>query len=423
MPGPQPTARDAAIAILRRLIEHGHTAYLAGGCVRDALLGKTPKDYDVATDAPPQRVRGLFRKTAAVGEAFGVVLVYVPNCGPDADSHRRHTIEVATFRAEAGYSDGRRPDQVRFTDAAEDAGRRDFTINGLFALPPADDAPPGTPDQVIDFVGGEHDLQSRTLRAIGEPSERFGEDYLRMLRAVRFAARLSFTIEPMTAAAIRAHARHLGQISRERIGQEVGAMLAGPDPAGALALLQQLKLDGPTLNEDPADPPLEVSRALPPEAEPATRLAGWLLDRHGSAAGYTRIIERWRKALNLSNDTRDTLKARLNLLAELAGWDGLSVAEHKRRIAKPDWAQTLLLYAALGGDADGLGADAERYADDGVGIAPPPLITGDDLIALGLTPGPRFRELLDGAYDRQLEGEVTSPPQAVAWVQDQTKQA
>lgn len=412
MPGPQPTARDAAVAIVRRLTDHGQVAYLAGGCVRDALLGQQPKDYDVATDAPPPVVRSLFRNTAAVGEAFGVVLVYVP----DAGGGHRHTIEVATFRSESGYADGRHPDHVVFTNAQEDAQRRDFTINGLFAAPPPKDAPPGTPDRIIDFVGGQDDLKQGIIRAIGDPSDRFGEDYLRMLRAVRFAARLGFNIDPVTSAALRAHARYLGQISRERIGQELLAMLTGPATATALGLLQQHKLDGPTLNEDPQETPLNASGALPAHADYPTRLAGWLLDRHGSTAGYPRIIERWRKALSLSNDTRDTLKAQLTLLHELTRWDTMPTAQRKRRIARPVWEATLLLYAALNGDAQQLQDHADQLRNDGIGISPDPLITGEDLIAMGLEPGPPFRHLLDGAYDQQLEGKLGDKEQAIAWV-------
>ncbi|MEM9019017.1 MAG: CCA tRNA nucleotidyltransferase [Planctomycetota bacterium] len=413
MPGPQPNTRDAAVAIVRRLSEHGHVAYLAGGCVRDALLGRAPKDYDVTTDAPPDIVRGLFQHTAAVGEAFGVVLVYVPGL----PGSPRHTIEVATFRAESGYTDGRHPDQVRFTNAEEDAKRRDFTINGLFADPaPTKDEQ----DRIIDFVGGQNDLERGIIRAIGDPSERFGEDYLRMLRAVRFAARLGFVIDPVTSAALRAHARYLGQISRERIGQELQAMLTGPAPAQALELLQDHKLDGPTLNEDHQDIELPTSRALPHQAGYPARLAGWLIDRHGVTPGYTRVIERWRKALSLSNDTRDTMKAQLTLLNDLNGWEQRPIAQRKRRIARPVWAQTLLLYAARRGDAGHLTEDAERLASDGIGIAPQPLITGDDLIALGLKPGPKFKTLLDQAYDRQVEGDLMTRDQALGWLEKQS---
>ena len=182
MPPPCDNPRDAALAVVHTLRAAGHTAYLAGGCVRDALLGLEPKDHDVATDATPDTVQSLFRSTAAVGAAFGVVLVYIP-----MPQRGRHTIEVATFRAEGAYSDGRRPDEVRFTTAEEDAKRRDFTINGLFADPPPEGE--SGDDTTIDFVGGQDDLKAGVIRAIGAPGARFGEDYLRMLRAVRFAAR------------------------------------------------------------------------------------------------------------------------------------------------------------------------------------------------------------------------------------------
>ncbi len=206
---PDQSARDDATAVVRRLRDAGHVAYFAGGCVRDTLLGHTPKDYDVATDAPPQRVRQLFHNTQAVGAAFGVILVRLG----------RSTIEVATFRTDGTYTDGRRPDTVTFATAEEDAKRRDFTINGLF-LDPLDG------DRVIDYVGGRADLDAKLIRAIGNPDERFAEDHLRLLRAVRFAARLGFEIEPTTADAIRRTPR-AARISPERIAEELRRMVVG----------------------------------------------------------------------------------------------------------------------------------------------------------------------------------------------------
>lgn len=404
------SAREAAIRIITDLRQQGHTAYLAGGCVRDALLGQAPKDYDVATDATPQAVQRIFPQSAAVGAAFGVVIVYTPA----AEDTPRWVTEVATFRAESGYTDGRRPDQVRFTNAEEDAKRRDFTINGLFAEP----APNGNPDQdqIIDFVNGRADLEAKTLRAIGDPGERFGEDYLRMLRAVRFAARLGFTIEPKTSAAIRTHARYLGQISRERIGQEVMAMLCGPQPGLALHLLQAHKLDGPTLNEDPADPALTITDRLDALAKPPSRLAAWMIDRLGEDQPTQRSIDRWRKALSLSNDHRDELGRLIELLEYLKDWGTLGIAARKRLAAHPSWLQALLLRDAIEHDADGMRHAVEHLASDGIGLNPTPLLTGEDLIDQGLTPGPRFKTLLDSAYDRQLEGEWTNREQAIAWL-------
>src|SRR5215212_10163592 len=220
-----PCERADAEAVLRRLRHNGHEAYFAGGCVRDLLLGLEPKDYDVATDAQPQRVRELFTKTEAVGAAFGVILV----------RHGRSVVEVATFRSDGSYLDGRRPSEVKFTTAQEDAQRRDFTINGLFMDPLAE-------DRVIDFVGGKEDLAARRLRAIGDPSSRFAEDHLRLLRAVRFAARFGLEIAPSTAMAIEQHANLLKGISPERIAEELRLMLTASTRGTAWMLLWKFRL-------------------------------------------------------------------------------------------------------------------------------------------------------------------------------------
>ncbi|MGB0767867.1 MAG: CCA tRNA nucleotidyltransferase [Phycisphaeraceae bacterium] len=412
MTPPARDARQAATQIVAKLRDQGHTAYLAGGCVRDALLGHTPKDYDVATDATPDQVQALFTQSAAVGAAFGVVIVY----RSATERRPRWVTEVATFRAEGAYSDGRRPDEVRFTTAEEDAKRRDFTINGLFAEPDPDRPDRPEADRVIDFVDGRADLVARRIRAIGDAGDRFGEDYLRMLRAVRFAARLGFEIETKTQAAIRAHARYLGRISRERIGQELLAMLTGPAPAQALRLLQRLKLDAPTLNEDPADPALNASTKLPEHASAPARLAAWLIDRHGRDADHERLIQRWRGALSLSNDHRDDLKKLLNALPTLEAWTTLPRAAQKRTAIQPHWDQALALFGAIGGDAQRLADDAHALASDGIGLAPTPLVTGDDLIDLGHRPGPGFKTLLDEVYDQQLEGQLATRDDALAYL-------
>src|SRR5688572_14415923 len=228
-----PCFGDDALAVLRRLREHGHVAYFAGGCVRDLLLGLEPKDWDVATDAPPKRVRELFSNTQAVGAAFGVILV----------RHGRSVVEVATFRREGSYSDGRRPDSVEFTGAEEDARRRDFTINGLFLDPQSSASGVKTAHGiVIDFVGGVEDLRSKTLRAIGDAQRRFSEDHLRLLRAVRFAARFGLRVEEGTARAIRANAPQLKGISPERIAEELRAMLTPATRGTAWGLLWEYAL-------------------------------------------------------------------------------------------------------------------------------------------------------------------------------------
>ncbi|MBC7773622.1 MAG: CCA tRNA nucleotidyltransferase [Pyrinomonadaceae bacterium] len=271
-------ARAAATDIVRRLRQAGHVAYFAGGCVRDELLGLRPTDYDVATDATPDRVASLFDRTHLVGLAFGVVLVNLDGC----------QIEVATFRADGPYSDSRHPDSVEFSDAKSDAARRDFTINALFldplatpgeapgpsgesqpALFPGQHAAPrmaGAPivvrGWVLDEVGGVDDLRAGRIRAVGDPSHRLAEDHLRALRAVRFAARLGFEIDSATARAIREHAMELRGISRERIGEEVRRMMDLPTRALAATLLQELGLDAPVLDDSSQAIPLPTLAGL-----------------------------------------------------------------------------------------------------------------------------------------------------------------
>lgn len=447
MPRPPKNPRDAALRIVEALRDAGHVAYLAGGCVRDRLLGLTPKDYDVATDAVPERVTELFSNCRLVGEAFGVVLVRLKSC----------EVEVATFRAESGYEDGRRPTRVAFTDAEHDALRRDFTVNGLFEDPFADDPA----KQVIDFVGGQADLRARVIRTIGDPAVRFGEDYLRMLRAVRFAARLGFTIDPDTEKTITTCAPRLAAISRERIGQEVQWMLGAAGVAGAaLKLIQKTRLDGPTLNEDPADPPLATVDALTARTDPPTdpppyaaMLCAWMLDRYVftdplaeptpphtdglvpdhpvPADPIARIIDfarnahdhrlaQWRAALCLSNTHREAARDTLTGLAAALTWPTLRVAAKKRLLAADHWPATHRLLDAIrhepavGPVVEQLDRDAEILFAQGV--APTPLVTGDDLIAAGFNPGPWFGRLLSGAYDAQLEGKIATRQEAIEWV-------
>ncbi|MEO0964823.1 MAG: CCA tRNA nucleotidyltransferase [Planctomycetota bacterium] len=403
---------EAAVEIVKRLGEAGHAAYLAGGCVRDRVLGLEPKDYDVATAAEPQAVLGMFRHARAVGESFGVVLVPL----------RQAQIEVATFREEWGYSDGRRPDGVRFTDAAHDARRRDFTINALFADPldrPVTGGEAVTRDlagfgRAIDFVGGLEDLDAKVLRAVGDPSERFDEDYLRMLRAVRFAARLGLAIDETTQRAIRASARYLGQISRERIGAELAMMLAHPTRAAAAALLQSLKLDGPTLNEDrSAASEATASRlaALPADASATVALAAWMLDRHlsdgtltaAAAWDFRPALRRVRRAVCLSNADEHAVAGAFEGLDAVARWPELPLHARKRALARPHAAASLTLAATMA-DVDAIASEADDLYRQGV--TPEPLVTGDDLIALGHKPGPAFKTLLDEVYDAQLDGRI-----------------
>lgn len=409
---------NAATKIISILQEAGHTAYLAGGCVRDRLLGIEPKDYDVATSATPTELRAIFHNTQRVGEAFGVMLVRLMNCH----------IEVATFRTEWGYTDGRRPDGVTFTNAQDDAQRRDFTVNGLFEDP--------ITGQIIDYVDGQADLKVQTIRAIGDPDQRFNEDYLRLLRAVRFASRLDFEIETKTARAIRNHARYLGQISRERIGLEVELMFNEQiDPAKRLRsaqLIQKLHLDGVALNEDHLDADLPTLKALGPDTDPSTCLAAWMIDRHARhgvelllflSQGFDRKLTQWRNALAMSNDKRDALSQTFRVLAKIPDWPDMGIAGKKRLLAKPRWTQAHILFEAMikvdcrAQILIQLSKDMPVLLEQG--IKPEPWITGSDLIDLGLKPGPKFGDWLDKVYDGQLDGSLCDRPQALDWLEKQ----
>jgi poly(A) polymerase len=213
------TNRQAAIKVIKRLNRNGFQALLAGGCVRDMLLGRAVSDYDVATNAEPEDVINIFRRTLKVGAKFGVVIVLAEG----------KQVEVATFRTETGYADGRHPATIKFVTAAEDAGRRDFTINGMFYDP--------LEKEVIDYVNGRADLKKKLLRTIGKPRQRFGEDYLRMLRAARFSTQLGFAIEPRTFSAICSNAKNITKISGERIAMELEAILVNPNRCAGVSLL------------------------------------------------------------------------------------------------------------------------------------------------------------------------------------------
>jgi len=388
--------RTAALRVVEHLQQAGHIAYFAGGCVRDRVMGIEPKDYDVATDARPERVRDLFHRTMAVGEHFGVILVHLMG--------RR--IEVATFRAEAGYSDRRRPDAVRFTDARRDAMRRDFTINGMFENPIA--------DEIIDYVGGQADVKSRIIRAIGDPDVRLAEDHLRALRAVRFSARFGFAIEPATRDAVRRHALELAGVSRERIGHELRFMFAEPTAANAAREMQDLGLDAPTLKEAHGDHPLPVLEALEAPAPFPAALAAWAIDR--GRADDPEVVPRWRRALVLTNDESEAMRAILNGTRELESeWSTtMTVARQKRLAAHPQFSEMMRVLKAIDSRAwERVREDVARWRESPVGIAPEPLITGDDLVAMGLPPGPAYRRILDAVYDAQLEARLASRDEAL----------
>lgn len=402
--------REAAVAVVRALSDAGHTAYFAGGCVRDELLNRSPNDYDVATDATPDRIQALFRKTAAVGAAFGVVLVKL----------HAHTIEVATFRSDGSYSDNRRPDAVTFSTPEEDAKRRDFTVNALFLDPLSTPHlhSPGVRGIVIDLVNGLPDLAARTLRAVGDPHQRLAEDHLRALRAVRLAAKLDFSIDSRTADAIRAHASDLNGVSRERIGDELRDMfLFHHSFLHAIQQLHALGLDAvcfgtPPLPAVPA-PRLAALVQSAARSFPAA-LAALELDRalllpHSQPFESSKsTTSRLRRCLCLSNDESSKLAAVLAVHDSLHRWPSLALAARKRLAHAHGFAPALAIFAATSPDlASTITADTDDMLSDGIGLSPEPLLTGDHLVAAGFAPGPRFRLVLDRVYDAQLEGVVS----------------
>jgi poly(A) polymerase len=403
MKSAQQDAWDAALFVIRALCEAGHAALLAGGCVRDRLLGRPPKDYDVATDARPQRVREIFPRARLVGAKFGVVLV----------RKFGHNIEVATFRADGRYSDGRHPDDVTFGTEFDDARRRDFTINGLF-LDPAT-------DRVIDHVGGRDDLASRTIRTIGNPEQRFAEDHLRMLRAVRLAARLDFRIEAATADAIRRLAPHLSVISPERIWMELEQILTEPTRAVGWSLLFTLGLRAHLSSSWPtnADRDALVGRrlaSLPDQvADAPLALAAALTD---SSLPDAREVCR---SFRLSNRMTYRTKWLLRSLPAIYNAAALEPADFKTLLAGEDWPPLLDL---LGADLAARGLDpgpvdeARRRAAaiSPQDVAPPPLLSGDDLATLGVSPGPIMGDVLGRLYRAQLNEEVKTLDDALRFV-------
>lgn len=384
--------KSSATRVVRRLRAAGFAALFAGGCVRDMLLGRRSSDYDVATDATPEQVRRLFRRVLLVGAKFGVAIVL--------DGGRK--VEVATFRSDASYSDGRRPDSVTFSDPRHDAERRDFTINGMFFDPLS--------GQVIDYVGGQQDLERRVIRTIGDPAQRFGEDYLRMLRAVRFAVRLGFDIEPRTASAVRRLSDRIVKISGERIFDELGKMLVEPSARQAVETLDELGLARHVLGEVYCQPALWRA-ALERVGQVAARRDLWLtlgaLLMDLEARQISAIIRRWGGA----NDLRDALAffaARRDDWRTAATWE---LAAFKRLIAHPQFGRLRRLWrlrerAATGQVAQSLRIARRARAIPADRVSPPPLLSGSDLIAMGLSEGPRLGRILNALYTAQLNEEI-----------------
>lgn len=393
--------KQAAIEIIQRLQEHGFQALLAGGCVRDMLLGRPAKDYDVATDAQPADVIRLFRRTLKVGARFGVVIVLIGS----------EQVEVATFRSEAGYEDGRHPTEVRFTSAAEDASRRDFTINGMFYDP--------RKEQVIDYVEGQVDLAKGVIRTIGSPEERFGEDYLRMLRAVRFSTRLGFAIEPETYAAIGRNAAKIARISGERIAAELEGILVHPNRACGAGMLIETGLARavfPGFDGESGRQAVAVLGRLRRNVSFPLALAALFV-----ACPAPLALEKC-EVLKLSNKQIKHMEFLLSERGSLLD-PAMSLAPLKKFLASPYFWDLYELERAIqkADDAEQgvsrLSRLRRRIRDLGdVDVKPKPLLNGHDLMRLGATPGPSLGQLAEELYVAQLEGDVATREQAERWV-------
>ncbi|WP_166824553.1 CCA tRNA nucleotidyltransferase [Thalassoroseus pseudoceratinae] len=406
--------RDYAKTLVLKLREAGFEALWAGGCVRDFLLGRTPKDYDIATNATPDQVRDLFgrKRTLAVGASFGVIVVLAPK-GVEQ-------VEVATFRSEGGYHDGRRPTQVVFTSAEEDAKRRDFTINGMFYDP--------IEEAVRDYVGGEADLNAGVIRAIGDPHARMTEDKLRTLRAIRFAATLEFQLESTTQNAVCEMATQLTVVSAERIAQELRRMLVDPHRRRAVELLAETNLltvifpeFGPLMHEEPHRWD-ETLRTLDELDRPSFALAAAAL-WHGLPDGGSRgkVAHRLGKRLRLSNDDIQQITWLLEHHRSLDNADQLPAHQLKRILAATGIDDLLALIQAERTAREVELSPVEFCQNylathSAAEINPPPLVGGHDLIQMGLRPGKEFKSLLDAIRDAQLDGIVQNTDEALAMV-------
>ncbi|HEV2463126.1 MAG TPA: CCA tRNA nucleotidyltransferase [Acidobacteriaceae bacterium] len=433
-------AQIAAESIVERLRAGGHEAYFAGGCVRDLLLGHAPADFDVATSARPERVVKLFPRTFAVGAHFGVILV----C--DELDGREIVTEVATFRSDGAYSDGRRPDSVRFSDRPEeDVVRRDFTINGMLFDPQM--------ERVLDFVGGREDLKAKLVRAIGDPTQRFEEDKLRMLRGVRFAARFEFAIEPRTEAAMRAHAAQLHQVSRERVRDELTRMLTEGHARRAFELLDRTEVLTQVLPEidrlhGVEQPPefhpegdvwthtLMLLGQLPAGASP-TLAWGALLHDVGKPATFqpgpgrirfnghveigVKIAEDICRRLRFSNEEAAQITALVENHMRFGDVKRMKDSTLKRFFRLNDFPEHLALHrmdclASHGGLELYDFAKSKFEAIPTEEVRPELLLNGRDLIEAGYKPGPEFKRMLAIAEDAQLEGRIHSKQEALALI-------
>lgn len=424
-------AQRLAEEVVTRLRSAGQQAWLVGGCVRDLLLGRAPKDCDVATDAPPDRVMQLFPRSSAVGAHFGVVLV----------RNEEAQVEVATFRSDFDYGDGRRPDRVEFqTDPRQDVLRRDFTINGLMLDPES--------GEVLDFVGGREDLQNKVVRAIGDPTARFREDHLRLLRAVRFAARLGFTIEPVTLAAIAENHSLILTVSAERVRDELVRILIEGGARYGFELLEQTGLLAVLLPEVAAMKGVEQPPQFHPEGDvwthtlllldqlesPTPELAlGALLHDVGKPPTF-RVADRIRfdghveagvglarnilSRLRFSRDTTEQVEALVANHMRFADAHRMKESTLKRFLRLPNFEEHLELHRL---DCMGSAGNLEnyRFVQQKLHELPPeqlkptPLLDGRDLIAAGYVPGPAFSRALRAVEDAQLEGRIENKAQAL----------
>lgn len=395
------TNRQAAIEIVKQLNRNGYEALLAGGCVRDMLISRKANDYDVATNARPEEVMKIFKRTLKVGAKFGVVIVLI--------EHQQ--VEVATFRSETGYADGRHPGAVKFVSAAEDAGRRDFTINGMFYDP--------VKGKLIDYVDGHKDLRKKIIRTIGEPEERFSEDYLRILRAVRFSTQLGFRIESKTWSAVCKNAEKIAKISGERISMELEGILIEPNrSAGASMLIKSGLAEAifPGFAGKQAELAVRILSQLPKKVDFALALAGFFA---GSETEYA--IENLH-ILKLSRSQNKQIKFLLSNRGKLLD-DQMSLAELKLIASEPYFRNLYELQRAIQ-EADKktivplVNLDKRLKALGDVELRPKPLLNGHDLIRLGAVPGPALGQLSEEIYIAQLEGIVQTAEQAKQWAQN-----
>jgi poly(A) polymerase len=428
--------RSIAVEIVRQLQTAGFSAFWVGGCVRDFLLGREPGDYDIATSARPEQIEKLFKRTVAVGKKFGVMVVLEGG----------HQFQVATYRAEADYRDGRHPEQVAFGDAQADAQRRDFTVNGLFYDPIA--------EKLHDWVGGEKDLRAKIIRTIGVPEERFAEDHLRLLRAVRFAAQLGFEIEPQTLAAVRSLASKIELISAERIRDELIKLFSPPHAARGLVLLLKSGLLPGVLPEVIATLACEQSPDFHPEgtvfehirlmleklspgahpslpwavilhdiAKPATAELDPVTGKihfYGHEKVGAALAERILTRLRFPKKQIEEIVACVRQHMQFKDVKQMRKATLRRLLMRKTFPLELELHRldCLGshGALDHYEFLAQQAAElEKQPAIRPPLLTGDDLIALGVKPGPALGALLAEIREKQLQDELKTPRQARAW--------